>query len=101
MAYVRISLMLPKRGQEDEVNSLLDRLIHYYEEQPGYLSGYRLTDIDGSGRVGRLGVWSSDEAAEHAAQSDHDLALRSQLNFAVQEDSHEEYSFEGIPANPH
>ncbi len=58
MAYVRISLMLPKRGQEDEVNSLLDRLIHYYEEQPGYISGYRLTDIDGSGRVGRLGVWS-------------------------------------------
>ncbi len=42
----------------------------------------------------------SDEAAEHAAQSDHDLALRSQLNFAVQEDSHEEYSFEGIPATP-
>ena len=100
MAYVRISLMRPKHGQENEVNSLLDQLVHYYQEQPGYIAGWRLTNIDGSGRVGRLGVWVSEHEAEAAAQSDHDLALRSQLNIAVDEDSHEEYSFEGVPASP-
>jgi len=101
MPYVRISLMRPKAGQENEVNSLLDRLVDYYERQPGYVTGYRLKNIDGSGRVGRMGVWERQEDAEHAAQTDHDLAMRSQLNIVIDEDSHEEYSFEGIPANPH
>ena len=96
MPYVRISLMRPKHGQEAEVDSLLDQLVDYYASQPGYLTGYRLTNIDGTGRVGRLGVWDSAHEAEAAAQSDHDLALRSQLNFILDEDSHEEYSFEGV-----
>ena len=43
--------MHPKAGQEDALNSLLDRLVEYYEQQPGYLMGYRLKNIDGSGRV--------------------------------------------------
>jgi quinol monooxygenase YgiN len=91
--------MLPKRGQANELDSLLDKLVDYYSEQPGFITGYRLKDIDGSGRVGRLGVWEDEHAAEAAAQSDHDLALRSQLNMVVDEDTHEEYSFEGIRAD--
>ncbi|MGE0228518.1 MAG: antibiotic biosynthesis monooxygenase [Dehalococcoidia bacterium] len=97
MPYVRISLMRPKHGHEDEVNSLIDRLTEYYQQQPGYVTGYRLRNIDGSGRVGRLGVWERHEDAEHAATTDHDLALRSQLNLLVEDTSHEEYSFEGLP----
>jgi hypothetical protein len=99
MSYVRISLMHPKAGQEEALNSLLDRLVEYYEQQPGYLTGYRLKNIDGSGRVGRLGVWEHANDAERAAQTDHDLALRSELNMLVAEDSHEEYSFEGVRAD--
>lgn len=99
MPYVRISLMMPKRGQVDELNSILDKLVDYYEQQPGYITGYRLKDIDGSGRVGRVGVWEDEHAAERAAQTDHDLALRSELNMIVDDDEHEEYSFEGIRAD--
>jgi hypothetical protein len=98
MPYIRISLMQPKMGQTEALNSLLDRLVSYYEQQPGYVTGFRLKNIDGSGRVGRLGVWVSEEDAERAANTDHDLALRSELNMVVDEDSHEEYSFEGVPA---
>jgi heme-degrading monooxygenase HmoA len=99
MSYVRISLMHPKAGQAEALNALLDRLVEYYEQQPGYLTGYRLRDIDGSGRVGRLGVWEHENDAERAAHSDHDLAMRSELNMVVDEDSHEEYSFEGVRAD--
>jgi len=100
MPYVRISLMRPKHGREDEVNELIDRLVAYYEQQPGYITGYRLRNIDGTDRVGRLGVWDRHEDAEHAATTDHDLALRSQLNLMIEDESHEEYSFDGIPTNP-
>ena len=98
MPYVRISLMQPKPGQADRVNELLDQLIDFYEDQPGYVTGYRLTPHDGSGRLGRIGVWEDDKSAEHAATADHDLALRSELNMVVESGSHQELSFEGLLA---
>jgi hypothetical protein len=54
--------------------------------------------MDGSGRIGRIGIWEQEDDAERAAQSQHDLALRSELNIVIEEDSHEEYSFNGVPA---
>jgi hypothetical protein len=99
MPYVRISLMMPKHGRESELESLLDQLVDYYEQQPGYVTGYRLKNIDGTGRVGRLGVWEDQHSAERAAQTDHDLALRSEVNMLVDEGTHEELSFEGVRAD--
>lgn len=98
MAYVRISLMQPKPGQAARVHELLDQLIEFYEAQPGYITGYRLEPHDGSGRVGRIGVWDNDASAEHAATNDHDMALRSELNMVVEAGSHQELSFEGTPS---
>ena len=48
--------------------------------------------------LGRIGVWDSAESADHAAQADFDLALRSQMNMSVAE--HVEYSFHGTPPAP-
>ena len=101
MPYIRISLMEPKAGQEQRVIELLDEMIRFYEEQPGYLEGYRLQPVDRARHVGRFGVWESDEVAHHAAQHERDMALMSQLRMFIEEDSHEEFSFEGIPAHPH
>jgi heme-degrading monooxygenase HmoA len=98
MAYVRISFMRPQRGQEGRVHELLKELIGYYEQQPGYMSGYLLEHRDGSNRYGRIGIWASEEDAEHAAQREHDLALRAELNRAIIPESHEELSFEGTPS---
>lgn len=97
MPYIRVSLMQPKRGQEERVRGLLDELVTYYEAMEGYVTGYRLSHDD-TGRVGRIGIWDRAESAEHAATTDHDMALRAQLNMAVQDGSHEELSFEGTEA---
>ena len=67
-----------------------------FARQPGYLAGYLLAHSDGSNRYGRIGVWESEEHAEHAAQAEHDLALRSELNRLIIPESHEELSFEGL-----
>jgi hypothetical protein len=94
MPYVRISTMRARAGEEARVRDLLDSLIGYYAKQPGYIAGYRLESADGS--IGRIGIWQREEDAEHAAQTDHDLALRSQLNMSVVE--HEEHAYDGVEA---
>ena len=95
MAYVRISLMEPEPGREPDLRSVLDRLVDFYSRQPGNVSGYRLESKDGTHRFGRIGVWATQEDADRAAQTEHDLALRSELTRLVRADSHLEYGFEG------
>ena len=98
MPYVRVSMMQARPGEEARVRDLLDRLIAYYAQQPGYLAGYRLEPTEPGGYVGRIGVWQREEDAEHAAQTEHDMAIRSQLNMAVVD--HTEYSFRGFATSP-
>lgn len=98
MPYVRLSLMRPRHGQEALVRSLLDYLVLFHESQPGYLHGYRIDRADRGDRVGRIGVWASEADAERAARADRDLALRAELMMAVDDDSHEEHSFEASAA---
>jgi quinol monooxygenase YgiN len=95
MAYVRVSILRARAGQEDRARDLIAQLVAYYEQQPGYVRGYRLVHTDDAARLGRIGVWESEQDAARAAQTPHDLALRSELNLTVEEGSHQEYSFEG------
>ena len=92
MSYVRLSLMEPRKGQEEAVSHLLDEMVMYHETLPGYLTGYRVEQVDGTNRVGRLAVWERESDADHAATLDHDMALRSELNLVIEEDSHSEQS---------
>ena len=97
MAYVRISTMVPKAGEEARVEEILGKLSAFYVTEGGYITGYHLRPHAGdpNQRMGRMGVWESEEHAVHAAQTEHALALRSELLRAVDEDSHEELSFIG------
>lgn len=91
--YVRLSLMLPKRGCADRVAAITDDLLAYFATQPGYVRGYKLSPADGSGEVGRLTVWTSEQEADRVATTQHVLALRSELMQLIEEDSHVERSF--------
>lgn len=99
MAYVRISYMIPKTGEESRVEEILVKLSAFYVTAGGYITGYHLRPHEGdpNGRMGRIGVWESEEHAVHAAQAEHALALRSELLRAVDESSHQELSFIGDP----
>ncbi|MFA7296461.1 MAG: hypothetical protein WC211_04640 [Dehalococcoidia bacterium] len=98
MPYVRVSLMRPRHGEEARVRELIDRLVGFFSQQPGFITGYRLEPVEPDGYMGRIGVWESAEQADHAAQADFDLALRSQMNMSLEE--HVEYSFHGTPPTP-
>ncbi len=98
MPYVRFSLMRPMHGQDVHARELIDSLVVYYQQQPGFMSGYRLEPADSAGFIGRMGVWATEADANAAAQQEHDLALRSRLNFIVSD--HHEYSFEGVAPVP-
>lgn len=93
MPFIRISIVRPKRGQEERARELIDSLVDYYARQPGHVAGYRLEHNDGSSRFGRIGIWEREEDAERAAVTDHDLALRAELNRIVEDETHQEYSF--------
>lgn len=101
--FVRISYMHPKEGQEQRLKDVLQKLSTFYREQPGYLGGYILNPYEhapqAEKRWGRVGVWESEDAAERAAQVEHTMALRSEIGRIVEEDSHNEFTFEGTPDN--
>ena len=91
--YVRLSLAQPKEGREAEVTKIEDDLMAYFAKQPGYLHGYQIVGGDSEGRVGRLTLWASEDDADHAAQTDHVLAQRSELLMLIEEETHVEDSW--------
>ena len=96
--YVRLSLMHPKPGEDERVSRLMDDLLEFLATQPGYVRGYKLSGKphDPQGRVGRLTVWSSEADANHAATTQHDLSVRSELMQLIEEGSHVERSYTAI-----
>ncbi|MEX2238180.1 MAG: hypothetical protein WEB00_11650 [Dehalococcoidia bacterium] len=64
----------------------------FFAGQPGFLDGYMLRAHGNSGEVGRISVWENESFADQAANSDHVMALRSDLLQMVQGD-HSERSF--------
>ena len=91
--YVRLSLMNPKPGEDKLVAGLMDNLLEFFNEQPGYVRGYALLDGDPHGRVGRITLWDSEEQADHAANTQHVLAVRAEIMQRIEEDSHIERSY--------
>ncbi len=98
MPYVRFSIMRAKPGEDARAREIIDLLVAYYQQQPGYITGYRLEPAVTGGFIGRMGVWATEAEANAAAQQEHDLALRARLNAVVTE--HSEYSFEGVEQAP-
>ncbi|GBD13376.1 hypothetical protein HRbin24_01404 [bacterium HR24] len=93
MAYIRVSLMRAAPGHEGEVERLNRELVAYYRRFPGCLGTYYVRSADGSGEVGRVSIWESDDAADRAANDDHSMAVRSQLHLLIQP-GHQDRSFQ-------
>jgi len=94
--YVRISFMNPKPGSEELVAGLMDNLLKFFVDQPGYVRGYALLDGDPQGRVGRITVWQSEEDADRAANTQHVLTVRAEIMQRMEQDSHIERSYTAI-----
>ena len=87
--YVRLSLMVPKPGKLDEVLEIHRKLVEWLAGQPGFVRGYVITG-DHWGRVGHLNVYRSERDADRVAQTDHVLAIRSELLRLIDDESHVE-----------
>ncbi len=91
--YVRLSLVVPRPGQEARVAEILDDLLTFYAAQPGYLEGYSLAPQRPGGEVGRLTLWRAEGDAEATAGHQHVMAQRAELLRVIEGDSHVERSF--------
>jgi quinol monooxygenase YgiN len=90
--YVRLSIVKPRRGEEQHVDDLLRKITDAASSSEGCLASYLLTSTDGSGDRARVAVYATEQAAEAAANSQHILSLRSELHLAV-EPGHIERAF--------
>ena len=77
MACLRLTLIEPAPGNEREAQRVMATLDACLARTPGLILSF-VTDA-GSGRVGRISLWQSKEAANQVALRDDILALRSHL----------------------
>jgi heme-degrading monooxygenase HmoA len=95
MPYIRISLMRPQEGRTEEVERLLSDLVRSFREQKGFIAGWRVSALDRSGEVGRVTVWESEQDADHAANVQHVMAVRSEINRLIEDETeHVERAFQ-------
>ena len=99
MAFIRLSLMTPRSGQEEALTNLLDQLVLYFQDKPGFITAYRISADQHSKdkRVGRISIWESEKAANRMSSDQHDLALQAEIKLLAVNSAHEEQSFTGTP----
>jgi hypothetical protein len=77
MACLRLTLLKPKDGHRDEMQTLLMRLDEKLANTPGLIFSF-VTEIEAD-KLGRVALWRSKEDANHAAMRDDVLAVRAKL----------------------
>jgi quinol monooxygenase YgiN len=92
MAYVRLSIARPRRGQEARFEEIMRRLTEVTEQQPGCQSTYMLKPDDDSGDIARISFYDEQQQADAAAQGSTIMALRSELHL-LSEAGHLERGF--------
>lgn len=92
MPYVRLSIATPRRGDEDRLAGIMQQLAEAAASHPGCLQSYVMRPHDESGEIARLAVYADEHAAESTANSEHMLALRSQMHLLC-EPGHVERAF--------
>ncbi|MFN0094886.1 MAG: antibiotic biosynthesis monooxygenase [Dehalococcoidia bacterium] len=92
MAYVRLSIAKPRRGEEQRVSEMMHRLADLASAQAGCVASYVLQPHDDSGEIARIAIYESEAAAENLANSTSVMALRSELHLAI-EAGHTERAF--------
>lgn len=80
MAHVRVTVIEPKTGREDEALSVLREIDDLFSKEPELrLSFVFGADSMGKGPFGRVSIWETESAANHTAISERALALRARL----------------------
>jgi hypothetical protein len=82
-----MATMTPARGRRAEVEALQRRILALDAAQPGFVMAVQFGEPGDLGPLGRVIIWESEEAANHASLSEEVQALRSQVNLAI-EDGH-------------
>src|SRR5829696_9173304 len=83
MPYMRLTMAHPRPDRRAEVLAHYEELVAYVLTLPGCLAGYVLEAKDQSGEVGRISLWEDADAAHHAANDPHAMALHAELHFDV------------------
>lgn len=83
MSYIRLTLATPPPERMAEVRRQYEEIVAYVSTFPGYVSGWVVAPGHGEDEVGRLTIWQSEAAANHAATDPHAMALHSQVQFAA------------------
>ncbi len=83
MPYIRLTLAHPRPDRAAEVRRHYEELVTTAAKQPGFVAGWVVVPHDGSGDIGRLTMWESQEHANRAANDPHALALHSEIEFDV------------------
>lgn len=92
MPYIRISIVTPRRGEEAATEEVMRKIVEVVARADGCIESYLLKPHDSSGEVARLSVYTDEASAEHTANSDHMLALRSEINI-LSDGNHVERAF--------
>lgn len=92
MPYVRLSIVKPRPGQSAHIQEIMEKLNTYSRSQPGCTLSLLLKPHDNSGEIARMSIYDTEASAEHVANSDHFLALRSEMHLAS-EPGHVERAF--------
>lgn len=84
MPYIRLSIAKPRRGEEARLEEVMRKLSDLSASQEGCIESYVLRPHDDSGDIARIAVYSDELTAEHAANSQSFLALRSELHLIAE-----------------
>jgi len=96
MPYVRLSIARPRPGQGRRLEEVMGKIVDFVSRQEGCQRSYLLKPHDDSGDIARIAIYDDEQAADRAANNEHMMALRSELNLAAQE-GHMERAFFDIP----
>jgi hypothetical protein len=85
MAYVRISIMHPNCSIQ--LQEMQEDLLQRFKVLPGFLDGYLMVSMDGTGRIGRVTMWRSARDADHAALDQDVFLVRSRMSHLIENES--------------
>lgn len=95
MSYIRLSIVHPHRGEHDRVERIMRQLVEAAAAIEGCESSLLLKPHDESGDIARIAIYGEEAAADRAANSQHFLALRSELHLHI-DANHTERGFSSM-----
>lgn len=93
MAYIRLSVLKPRPGQEERAVEILKALSAATANSPGWQANYVLRPRDDSGELARISIYDDESSAEREASSPSVLSLRSELRLIIESGNRERAFF--------